>query len=119
MILQLLLVKKGILGKLPSHVYSLEEKTWSKLKNKTNKTKSNRFTSFLQITVIVIFIFASMHFMHQDRITSQILRKDNRHSKTKELNKHDILSVSGMKDVSTETGTCASLYSFNEIFLLS
>merc|ERR1712194_670020 len=40
-------VKKGILGKLPSHVYRLEEKTWCKLKNKINKTKPNRFSSFL------------------------------------------------------------------------
>lgn len=112
-------VKKGILGKLPSHVYSLEEKTWCKLKNKINKTKPNRFSSLLQITVIVIFIFASLHLMHQDRITSHLSGKDNRHSKTKELNKHDVLSISGMKDVSTETGTGASLYSFNEIFLLS
>merc|ERR1712129_239535 len=92
-------VKKGILGKLPSHVYSLVKKTWCKLKNKINKAKPNSFTSFLfslqllllthksytndikhysvekkknlcsvgfQITVIVIFFFASLHFMHHD-----------------------------------------------------
>merc|ERR1712129_205062 len=158
-------VKKGILGKLPSHVYSLEKKTWCRLKNKINKTMSNSFSSFLsslqllplthksytndikhnsiekkknlcslgfQITVIVIFFFAALHFMHQDRVTSHssglscqkpsplhLRRENNHHSKNKELNNHDVLSISGMKDVSTETETDTSLYSFNEIFLLA
>jgi len=158
-------VKKGILGKLPSHVYSLEKKTWCRLKNKINKTMPNSFSSFLsslqllplthksytndikhnsiekkknlcsvgfQITVIVIFFFAALHFMHQDRVTSHssglscqkpsplhLRRENNHHSKNKELNNHDVLSISGMKDVSTETETDTSLYSFNEIFLLA
>merc|ERR1712129_244631 len=97
--------------------------------------KNNTFSILIQIIFIVVFGFAKLHFIHQDRLTSpeknffsekllinydvsllRLLGKNDLYSSTRDLHKEDVISLSIMKDTTTDLDD--SLSSFNEIFLL-
>jgi len=97
--------------------------------------KNNTCSILIQIIFIVVFGFAKLHFIQQDRLTSpeknffsekllsnydisllRLLEKNDLYSSTRDLDKKDDLSLSIMKDTTTDLDD--SLSSFNEIFLL-
>merc|ERR1712129_285686 len=97
--------------------------------------KNNTCSILIQIIFIVVFGFAKLHFIQQDRLTSpeknflseellsnydisllRLLEKNDFYSSTRDLDKEDDLSLSIMKDTTTDLDD--SLSSFNEIFLL-